>query len=432
MFTRWGGRINVTEPGAYDAQTRGFIVGGSLSARVPRNTLQPITWKEPYIKAGCGGIDIFGGSFSFINAEQFVKFLKAIGQNALGYAFSLGLEAICPTCNSVINRLRQFMNDLNKYGMDSCMAAKALVNTAGDALNLWDLQSCQADKGKIADGGYDHVAGYLTCAAGAEGEVKQQLRDNSLLRTNDLSAEQRKGAPKGATTAQALQFSNLTEGQKQEITSILGTWYTRSEEGSQCVYAQPTLTLAQLVEGGSVKLLSCGSGSFSNPPCEDITSVDTTIEGYAKIATDKMKSILTKLRKTPEDPLDDSEKQFINAVPIPAVLVLLRSAVKLNEETANALVNLAAELVGAQLAWHHIEEYLKTYQDGSHNITACGMKTTDINEHIRNIKTSRQELFEKYMKGFEMQVAVIRFQASIDAATALHSKSIAAALAYKP
>ena len=71
MFTRWGGRVNVTTPGAYEAQTRGFLVGGSISARVPRDTLQPFAIKSPYIKAGCGGIDIFGGSFSFINADSF-------------------------------------------------------------------------------------------------------------------------------------------------------------------------------------------------------------------------------------------------------------------------------------------------------------------------------------------------------------------------
>ncbi|HRR40323.1 MAG TPA: conjugal transfer protein TraH [Syntrophales bacterium] len=432
MFTRWGGRINVTEPGAYDAQTRGFVIGGSLSARVPRNTLQPITWKEPYIKAGCGGIDIFGGSFSFINAEQFVQFLQAIGQNALGYAFSLGLEAICPTCNSVINRMRQFMNDLNKYGMDSCMAAKALVNTAGDAMNLWDLQSCEAEKGKIASGGYDHVAGYLTCAAGAEGEVKQQLRDNALLKTHELSQDNRKGSTKGATTVQALQRSDLTELQRQEITSLIGTWYTKSDEGSACEYAAPTIDLAQLVHGGAVKLLTCGNGSFSEPPCEDVSSTDTNIDGYAKLASDKMMNILNKIKKTPEDSLTEDEKQFINAVPIPAVLTMIRSAAKLNEETAKALINLSAELVGAQLAWHHIEESLELYRAGTENITACGMNKDEVNAQIRTLRASRQELFEKYMKGFEMQVAVIRFLASIDAATALKSRSIAAAIAYRP
>lgn len=47
MFERWGFRANATQPGAYEAQTRGFIVGGSISARTPYDYLQPLTLKSP-------------------------------------------------------------------------------------------------------------------------------------------------------------------------------------------------------------------------------------------------------------------------------------------------------------------------------------------------------------------------------------------------
>ena len=433
MFTRWGGRVNVTDPGAYNAQTRGFIIGGSLSARVPRTTLQPFTWKEPYIKAGCGGIDIFGGSFSFINAEQFTQFLQAIGQNALGYAFSLGLEAVCPTCNATIKQLRQYMNDLNKYGMDSCMAAKALVNTAGDAMNLWDMKSCEADKGAIANGGYDHIAGYLTCAAGSESEVRQQLRNNALWRAQDRTADNRKGAPKGSTTDQALKKFQLTPAERQEIMSLLGTWYTRSEEGSACEYARPTLTLAELVEGGSVKLLKCGTGGFGDGEiCQDVTTEDSSLDGYAKKASDTMKAIYEKIKKDPEEALSDDEKRFVNAVPIPAIGAMLRSVSKESPDLAKALIDLSSELVGATLAWHHIENFIEIYEGGTMNITACGMRAEDVREQLKELRASRQELFNKYIQGFQTQVATIRFQASINTVIAAKSKAVKKALDYKP
>jgi conjugative transfer pilus assembly protein TraH len=433
MFTRWGGRVNVTDPGAYNAQTRGFIIGGSLSARVPRTSLQPFSWKEPYIKAGCGGIDIFGGSFSFINAEQFTQFLQAIGQNALGYAFSLGLEAVCPTCNATISKLRQYMNDMNKYGMDSCMAAKALVNTAGDAMNLWDMKSCEADKGAIANGGYDHVAGYLTCAAGSEGEVRQQLRDNSLLRSTNYNQEKRKGAPKDSSTHQALKQFQLTPAERQEIMSLIGTWYTRSDEGSTCLYARPTLTLAELVEGGSVKLLKCGTGGFGDSEiCEDVTTEESSLDGYAKKASDTMKAIYEKIKKDPEEALSDDEKRFVNAVPIPAIGAMLRSVSKESPDLAKALIDLSSELVGATLAWHHIENFIEIYEGGTMNITACGMRAEDVREQLKELRASRQELFNKYIQGFQTQVATIRFQASINTVIAAKSKAVKKALDYKP
>ncbi|VZZ91554.1 conjugal transfer protein TraH [Escherichia coli] len=39
----------------------------------------------PDINAGCGGIDAYLGSFSFINGEQLQRFVKQIMSNAAGY-----------------------------------------------------------------------------------------------------------------------------------------------------------------------------------------------------------------------------------------------------------------------------------------------------------------------------------------------------------
>lgn len=57
---------------------------------------------------------MFFGGFSFVNAEEFQQMLQNIGQNAMGYAFELGLEAVCPTCNSVLKDLKNYASQLNK------------------------------------------------------------------------------------------------------------------------------------------------------------------------------------------------------------------------------------------------------------------------------------------------------------------------------
>jgi len=69
-------RPRTTLPGAYESQTRGFAVGGRLAIRSKSDVIQPVSLKAPNFKAGCGGLDIFGGSFSWINAEQFVSNLR--------------------------------------------------------------------------------------------------------------------------------------------------------------------------------------------------------------------------------------------------------------------------------------------------------------------------------------------------------------------
>jgi len=409
MFERWGFRANATQPGAYEAQTRGFIVGGSISARTPYDYLQPLTLKSPDIKAGCGGIDIFGGAFSFINAQQFTQFLKSIGSNALGYAFSLGLEAICPTCNSVMKWLRDQMNAINKLSTDSCMAAKALVNTAGSAAGLWDLQSCAQAKG-----GGDPVTGWLQCASGSENDIRQQLRSNADQKTQDAIANKKKGAPRGSTTAQALQWSLISTDQKQQIMSMIGTWATSTaEETSDCEFHPATLSLEDLVNGGTVTLLRCGSGGLDDSqPCENITTEETTIDGFAKLVRNKMSAILTKYKNN--TPLTDDEKSFVSSIPVPPVAYMLRHSLIYSETLANDLIDTTSEAAATMLAWHLIDSYIKVYEQGISKVSSCGLEYADIADQIREIRESRQELFDKYIKVFNAQVQFIQFAGAID------------------
>ena len=58
---------NTTRPKAYMTERRGVISGGSIVQRNYIRDLNPITMTAPRIEAGCGGIDLYGGSFSYIN-----------------------------------------------------------------------------------------------------------------------------------------------------------------------------------------------------------------------------------------------------------------------------------------------------------------------------------------------------------------------------
>jgi conjugative transfer pilus assembly protein TraH len=71
-FNDIGAYGNVTGPNAYRGQTMNLYTGGSLYMRTPVRNYQLASIAPPSFTAGCGGIDLFAGSFSFINKEQFV------------------------------------------------------------------------------------------------------------------------------------------------------------------------------------------------------------------------------------------------------------------------------------------------------------------------------------------------------------------------
>ena len=95
FFGSLGGSANVTGPVAYNGQQGGYYSGGNLWVRFPaQQTYQLGSLQMPSVKAGCGGIDIFTGSFSFINTDQIVAAMKAAANGALAFVFDLAINAI--------------------------------------------------------------------------------------------------------------------------------------------------------------------------------------------------------------------------------------------------------------------------------------------------------------------------------------------------
>ena len=123
-----GALTNNTSGGAYHAQGANYYSGGSLYMRFPAKTYQLMSVSPPFIRAGCGGIDIYKGAFSFINQQQFTDMLRNIGQAATGYAFKLAIQNMCPSCDNIMSNLQRLANDANSMNINTCQAAEGIVN----------------------------------------------------------------------------------------------------------------------------------------------------------------------------------------------------------------------------------------------------------------------------------------------------------------
>ncbi|MBK1718618.1 conjugal transfer protein TraH [Thiocystis violacea] len=130
----FGTLVNVTEPSAHLGPRRGVLSGGSIVSRNRLVNVNPISIVPPSFEAGCGGINLFGGSFSFINAEQFTNLLRGIASNAAGYAFNLALTTMFPSGAEIIEQLQKKIAQLNALSANSCQLAQGLVNDTASAL----------------------------------------------------------------------------------------------------------------------------------------------------------------------------------------------------------------------------------------------------------------------------------------------------------
>jgi conjugative transfer pilus assembly protein TraH len=218
VFDAVNAQGNVTSPGVLQGQTMNLGTGGSLYMRMPKRTYNLVSVTPPSLSAGCGGIDLFMGGFSFINKDQFVAMMRNIGSNALGYAFELALSNISPDAKNIIQALRATANAANKNNIDSCTAAKGIVNAS--LSDSFDLSAANAAKMLGVDSNtYSDVTGAWSEVADnwgkqktaiAAGEAKDPANKNLVATGNVVWKSLKK-------------LSTLNDVQRQIIMSMVGT-----------------------------------------------------------------------------------------------------------------------------------------------------------------------------------------------------------------
>lgn len=211
----FGDLTNATSPMLYQGQRRGAIVGGSFYARSRIMRPNLINFTPPGFRAGCGGIDLFGGSFSFISMDQFVQLLRSIGQNAVGYAFQIALNAICGDCLEVLSSLQKQINSLNQYFGNSCQIAKTIVDeTIGSSIHALGTQV------------HDAVA------ATGIGDLVKSITGTDPVKELDQAAKS--GNPKAKAVEQKYVLGNLI-------------WRSLVSSGADTWFGEPDITLLEAI-----------------------------------------------------------------------------------------------------------------------------------------------------------------------------------------
>lgn len=217
-----------TSPKAFKGATRGYVTAGNVSTRVPIWSQKLISFQPPSVTAGCNGIDAFGGSFSFINADELVQLFRNIAANSVGLLFMLALETVSNEIGVNLKSFQNIIRDINNLVSDSCNAAKAVVSLADSALvNAGYKSEMNASLKAAADDYGDHYDMLMndlgmgkkkeTAKTNADKEglygniVWQAMSANSLFGFNDLDSELVTG-------------KNLSSGNMKElIMSITGS-----------------------------------------------------------------------------------------------------------------------------------------------------------------------------------------------------------------
>ena len=126
---------NSTAGTTISSQDRVGIFAGSFSMRAPVTAVNLVAFDPPRIDAGCGGVDLFGGSFSFINSQQLVQIFRQVAANAAGLAFKAAIKAISPSLDSLITEFQTLLQHMNNLAKNTCQLAHLVVDPAEQQLS---------------------------------------------------------------------------------------------------------------------------------------------------------------------------------------------------------------------------------------------------------------------------------------------------------
>ena len=267
---------NATPPAALQTQRRGVLSGGGVTVANPIMNADLVNFTAPSFEAGCGGIDFFGGSFSFINADQYVQLMRAVASNAAGYAFQIALSSMCERCMGTIETLQRKVQQLNEYFGNSCQLAQGLVN---DTVNAFGGQ-------------VNNQASLIATAEGAATDVFDAFTGHSgeqpIARAESVAPERVEEEIRGNIVWRALVehsarnwFASGNEEMLEVMMAITGTVILgRGSDGEvevQVIPGNPHL-LQTLIEGGTVDIFGCPSGDRGANGCLAPVSRTVTID----------------------------------------------------------------------------------------------------------------------------------------------------------
>lgn len=360
MFANLGAIGNYTAPGAFRGQTYNTYTGGNLMMRSPNKVYQLAAIQFPSAKAGCGGIDVFGGSFSHISAQEFKAMLRNITAALPGIAFQLALEAVSPLLGGLTKWAKGLETWINNARINSCETAKAIVSTAAEAVGYSSQETC-ADLAMEMGLESDRDAARKRC-----GTDRPSILSSAR---SSRDANVRNKAPfVGNLTWKALQYTGaaLDDAGRELIMSMVGTViYHPEESGRDPEPVAPTLTsISQLLYGQAAgtgdnviqHLLRCNDYTAC-----DVVSLNTAynhVPFTAKVEA-MMRSIAEKIATRTPIPNNSAEVGFVNQTTEPVYKMLSVGASIPGSGLADSLIGQYRDVIAADYAYVFLERNLR-------------------------------------------------------------------------
>ncbi|QSV17512.1 conjugal transfer protein TraH [Photobacterium ganghwense] len=405
MNSVFGAMTNYTEPGVYETQRRGVLAGGNftMKTKIARTNLMNI--QMPNFEAGCGGIELNGGSFSFINLSEIVDTLRRVGSNSAGVFFQVAMHNIAPNLASNIEAFQKKLQALNQMFLDSCQLSQGIVNDTAEAFNfntINDTRLSTVAAGIFSDSyealksiGQDHEDA-ATTAAPSNPRAAESLK---LLVGNMLwDALQ-------STQVQSW-YSSGNTALLETIMSITGSIIHHEKDSAgekEETYLSSKLELQDLIFGGVKEIFDC-SASTKAGKCliNDTDTKPHTIKGYDTMLREALMGsahsigIIRKFQLN-DDSLTPEEKNLLVALPHGLGGLIQRISI-LSPDAAYTLVGTASKAIALDMSHMMLTDMVRSAKTAIY--TSKNPKKTVLIERIQDVETGINNQFNALSQAY--------------------------------
>lgn len=412
FYTSAGAAVNVTPSQVYQTQTMGVIAGGGMVWRTPNRNFNPIYFTPPSLKAGCGGIDVFLGAFGLANREQFVQFMRNIGQNAAGLAFKVALQAMAPELESKIQEVATTIQSWNQKFGNSCEAAKALMDTGP---NKWIKETAQAARLKLVELGIAPDYSEADQKVSTDGSAAIA---NAPTQTNN--AGRVINAPELNILWSAFNAGDMTlaAGEKELMMALVGTTVMRKvgSGADATIRAEPyphRVGVKELLGDpmdavSSIPTYSCGGDTNK---CMNVTPTTVAQKSFGRIVYEKALSLQSAIINRTK-PNENDMKLLTVTTSIPIYKIIELSAVPSRSYLGAELLEQYSMAVAWEISSRYVEELSRNIEkmlvaareqeQSSHKVEYLETIKTRLAEIRGDMKKERDEIYQKITKNGAM------------------------------
>lgn len=412
FFHKLGASTNESREGSFKDQSAGYYSGGSLFARNKVHNSELAHVQLPGYKAGCGGIDMHLGAFSYISSEKLVQIMRSIGSSVASYGLMLALETMSPQVKNIVSELNDLAQKINMANINSCKVAATALGSVLPQSDAASHHLCNMIGTDGAYGGFsDYAAANQGCGAGG--------RRSEVLKSG-------KGLPHFAGMLGSefnlawkalMENSFLNQDKKlaEFFMTLSGTLVSREIGDGFQISSKPSLAhndslLTALLYGGRAIVYAC-SGDKRDSECLEVKSETVVIAPQDSLVAKARYMLISIQNKIFEDQaLSEQEKGFLESTKLPFYKMLnVITAYRRGE--APLEISDYAELAAVDVLYHYISQILDVMEESLGHLKQAQVDDSHLMIFEKGVRLAKKRIHQRRLedlKSMESALALIK------------------------